>query len=241
MYRERIYKHYVSGREQPLAPDTPEGLSPRKAYLLRLIRNYFPKDFDSEILELGCGHGALVYFAILVGYHKVFGVDASQEQVAAAHHLGIGTVRQGDVFEELKSSPDETYGAVIAFDVIEHLNRNELFALVDEVRRVLKKGGRFIVHVPNAESPFFGRVRYGDLSHEMAFTTTSIDQVFLSSGYSSVACYEDQPVVHGVKSAMRWTIWRMIRGCLRLYLVAETGSNGRGAIFSQNLLAIAIK
>lgn len=241
MYRERIYNHYVSGREQPLAPDTLEDLSPRKAYLIRLIRNYFPKDLDSVILELGCGHGTLVHFASVEGYHKVSGVDVSAEQVAAAHHLGIDSVRQGDVFEEIKSSPDETYDAVIAFDVIEHLNRNELFTLVDEVRRVLKKGGRFIVHVPNAESPFFGRVRYGDLSHEMAFTTTSIAQVFLSSRYSSVACYEDQPVVHGVKSAVRWAIWRVIRGCLRVYIAAETGSNGRGAVFSQNLLAVAIK
>ena len=36
--------------------------------------------------------------------------------------------------------------------------------------RALKPGGRWILHTANAESPFYGRVRYGDITHEQAFT-----------------------------------------------------------------------
>jgi len=48
-------------------------------------------------------------------------------------------------------------------------------------------------------------------------------------------------VPHGLKSAVRWALWRCIRGLLRLYLAAETGDTGRDAIFSENLLAVAFK
>ena len=112
--------------------------------------------------------------------------------------------------------------------------------LVDEVCRVLRPGGRWIIHTPNAESPFGMRVRYGDLTHELAFTRTSLAQL-LSSGFSQVSCYEDQPVPHGLKSAVRWALWKVFRTLLRLYVAAETGDSGRDAVFSQNLLCVAFK
>lgn len=34
---------------------------------------------------------------------------------------------------------------------------------------MLKPAGRWIVQVPNGESPFFGRVRRGDLTHRRAW------------------------------------------------------------------------
>lgn len=241
MFKERIYQNYVSGRGEPLAPTTIDGLSPRKAFLVNLIRKYFPRDRESRILEIGCGHGALIHFATLEGYRNITGVDVSKEQVAAAQQLGIQNVQSGDALESLKTLSSESHDAIIAIDVLEHLDRNELFVLVDEVNRVLKKGGEFIVHVPNAGSPFFGLIRYGDITHENAFTSSSLEQVFLSSAYTTVTCHEDMPIVHGLKSALRWLIWRIIRGCLRGYLAAETGSTAKNAIFSQNLLAVAIK
>ncbi|HJS30575.1 MAG TPA: hypothetical protein VJ924_01180, partial [Alphaproteobacteria bacterium] len=61
------------------------------------------------------------------------------------------------------------------------------------------------------------------------------------SGFAAVHCHEDRPVVHGVKSAVRWVLWRVMRGTLRLALAAETGEGGGEAIFSQCLLAVAIK
>jgi hypothetical protein len=39
----------------------------------------------------------------------------------------------------------------------------------------------------------------------------------------------------------RWVLWKAIRGVSRLVLAAETGDTGRTAIFSQCLLAVAIK
>jgi hypothetical protein len=60
-------------------------------------------------------------------------------------------------------------------------------------------------------------------------------------GFSRIECYEDQPVVHGMVSGLRWLLWRVLRGTLRFYLAVETGSLARKEILSQNLLCVAVK
>jgi 2-polyprenyl-3-methyl-5-hydroxy-6-metoxy-1,4-benzoquinol methylase len=240
-YRERIYRHYVHSREQVLAPSTMEGFNPCAPYLTRLIRFHFPADCNAVILDLGCGHGALLHFARRAGYTNIRGVDGSPEQVAAAQRLGIEGVDEGDLLAALAAQADESLDVVVAFDVIEHFTRDELLRFVDQVQRVLRPEGRWIVHTPNGESPFCGRMRYGDLTHELAFTQTSISQLLLSSGFSKVQCFEDTPIPHGLKSAARWGVWQLIRSLLRIYLAAETGDTAGSAIFSQNFLVVAEK
>lgn len=240
-YRDRIYRHYVNFREQVLVPQTLEGLKPCAPYLIKLIHAHFPIDRRSAILDLGCGHGALIHFARCAGYTNIRGVDGSPEQVAAARRLGIAGVKEGDLLAALAVQENESLDLVVAFDVIEHFTRDELLGFVDQVRRVLRPGGRWIIHTPNGESPFSGRIRYGDLTHELAFTRTSINQLLLSSGFSKVQCIEDAPVPHGLKSAVRWALWKVIRSGLRVYLAAEIGDTARNAIFSQNFLTVAEK
>lgn len=239
-YRERIYRGYVSARSERLAPLTIAGLRPRAGYLNQLIQRHFPVDLQAEILELGCGHGALMYFAQRKGYTRIKGIDGSAEQVAVAEQLGIANVQQGDVLKTLADLDNDSLDAIIAFDVLEHFNRDELIGLVDEIYRVVKPNGRVIIHVPNGDSPFFGHVFYSDLTHETVFTRASLSQLFLSSGFDRVDCFEDRPILKSVKGIGRWLIWVSFRQVLRLYLAAETGDI-RDGIFSQNMLAVVWK
>ncbi|MBF6571132.1 MAG: class I SAM-dependent methyltransferase [Candidatus Binataceae bacterium] len=240
-YRGRIYGQYVNARAVALAPNTLEGLSPRAADLRKLIREYFPADRDASILDLGCGHGALIHFAREAGYRNIEGVDRSPEQVAAARQLGIEGVYEGDLVEKLISSPDSSIDCVVTFDVLEHFKKTELLPFVDQVWRVLRDGGRWIIHAPNGESPFGGRMRYWDFTHEMAFTRQSLTQLLMSSGFTKVECYEETLAVAGIKRLIRWLLWKCIRGALRVWIAAETGDTARDAIFSQNLIAVALK
>lgn len=240
-YRERIYQHYVHTREDMIAPPTLEGFKLRAPYLTKLVQTHFPAERRGAILDLGCGHGALIHFARREGYVNIRGVDGSQEQVAAAQRLGIEGVEEGDLLATLSSQPDASFNVVVAFDVIEHFTRDELLGFVDQVYRVLRPCGRWIIHTANGESPFCGRIRYGDLTHELVFTKKSISQLLLSSGYSKVQCFEDAPIPHGLKSAVRWGIWQFIRFLPRFYIAAETGDMSDSAIFSQNFLVVAEK
>jgi len=238
-YRARMYENYVSGRENPLAPATVEGMKPREALLKKLIRDHFPPDKQARVLDLGCGHGTLLYFARQEGYRNIMGVDVSAEQVAAAHHMGITEVQCGDLMDTMQSLPDGSQDVVVAFDVIEHFTRSELLCFVDEVRRILCEGGAWIIHTPNGGSPFIGRIFHGDFTHEQAFTVTSMNQLLLASHFKSVQCYEDLPVAHGLKSGIRRVLWKGIRSVLQFCIIAETGEWGTKYILSQNFLTVA--
>jgi SAM-dependent methyltransferase len=240
-YRTRIYRQYVVARCRDLAPASVEGLKPRAPSLRKIIREHFPADRGARILDLGCGHGAFLHFAREAGYTHVSGVDDSAQQVAEAKRLGIEGVTQGDLRDTLAKLPDGSHDVIIAYDVIEHFHKDELIPFVDHVFRVLRDGGVWIVHTPNGEAPFVGRVRYGDFTHEITFTRVSITQLLLASGFTRVVCREDTPIPHGLKSGLRWLLWKGIRGGLRLYLAVETGAGERESIFTQNFLTVAVK
>ena len=125
---------------------------------------------------------------------NLLGIDTSAEQIAVAHMLGMSQVSQADVFSFIGMQTSNSYDTLIAFDVIEHFTKPEIISIIDETRRILKPGGRFIVHVPNGESPFVGRILFGDFTHEQAFTQRSLTALFRASDFEEIYCYEDVPV-----------------------------------------------
>jgi SAM-dependent methyltransferase len=240
-YRARLLARYVSTHSSVGDAAAQQGLERRRAFLDALVQRHFPADRTAAVLDLGCGHGALLWAARRAGYTNLTGIDASPEQVAAAKRLGIEGVRQQDLREGLAALSPDSLDVVVLFDLFHYFDRPEQIAIIDAVHRVLKPGGRWILHVPNGEALFAARMRYWDYLASGAFTHASIAQVLLASGFRDVRCYEDQPIPHGLKSWGRWVLWKAIRGVSRLVLAAETGDTGRDAIFSQCLLAVAFK
>ncbi|MGJ5206486.1 class I SAM-dependent methyltransferase [Bradyrhizobium sp. HKCCYLR20261] len=235
-----MYQRYVSSGGFGPAPASQEDMAPRMPVMRDLVRRFFPADRDAEILDLGCGNGVLLLAAQREGYRRLQGVDGSAEQVAIAQRLGISGVRQGDLFEALARTADGSLDALVTYDVIEHLTKQDLLRLAQETLRVLKPGGRWIIHAPNAESPFFGRIRYGDFTHELAFTRQSLGALLRAAGFADVVCAEDAPIPHGLKSMIRLALWKLVRSVLRFVIAVETGDMTNG-IYSQNLIAMATK
>ena len=183
-YRIRIIEASATDRQKETTAQPLRQLRQRIPHLRQIVRRHFPADYEAPILDLGCGSGALIYVAREMGYTHVRGVDISHEQVAAARALGVNSVQQADAMEVLEKVDGSSIDCVICFDFLEHLARNELFPLADSVHRVLRPAGCWIIHTANAESPFGMRIRYGDLTHELAFTRMSLSQLLLSSGFS---------------------------------------------------------
>jgi SAM-dependent methyltransferase len=183
----------------------------------------------------------MLYFAREAGYNNLMGIEYSQGQLQIARNLGIQNIEEGDIIDVMSRMDEASQDCIIIFDVLEHFTKEESVLIVDDISRLLKKDGRLIIHTPNGDSPFFGRMRYGDITHETTFTKKSIAQLLLASRFSSVQSFEDEPIPHGVKSTIRWFLWKIIRNILVLYLAIETGNLEKNAIFSQNFLTIAYK
>jgi SAM-dependent methyltransferase len=238
-WRARVLARYVSTHSA--VSDAAGNLDRRRPFLDKLVAEHFPPSREARGLDLGCGHGAVVWAARRAGYTNFHGVDASPEQVAMAKQLGIEGVRQGDLMAELAATKDESCDVVVLFDLYHYFDVPGQLKLADEVRRVLKPGGRWILHLPNGEALFAGRVRYWDILATGSFTRRSIEQLLRVCDFKDVRCYEDKPVAHGLKSYVRAGLWAVIRAVSRLVIAAETGETGKDAIFSQTFLAVGTK
>jgi 2-polyprenyl-3-methyl-5-hydroxy-6-metoxy-1,4-benzoquinol methylase len=230
-YRTRIYARYASTRE--------EGSAAGRLPFWRNLLGHLP-DKRARVHELGAGAGGLLDYLRTQGFERLTGVDGSAEQVARARAAGV-EVELGEAVASLRARPSQSLDVIIAIDLIEHLTKPEVFELLDECLRTLTPGGRLLVHTVNADSPFFGSVRFGDFTHELAFNRSSISQVLRTVGFREVRCFEDRPLVHGVKSAARAVIWELARTAAVVVLAAETGAFDMGRVLSQNFLTVAVR
>ncbi len=235
-WEKRLYDNYVS-TEQAANPKQLKDLE--HPYNDRLIANHLPKDTNITIVDLACGHGRLIYSLKKLGYRNVLGADVSKEQVAVAHRLGVTEVKCQDVGEFLERVQTESFDVVFLMDILEHLGKQEIFDLLDNVHKVMKNNGMVVIHVPNGAAIFGMRVRYGDFTHQNAFTQQSMQQILRACNFDHIECFEDKPIVHGSKSFIRYVIWQLLTISPRLLLSAETGVFKH--ILSQNMLVTAAK
>jgi SAM-dependent methyltransferase len=204
----------------------------------RDIRPLLPPPAAGPAVDIGCGRGELVRVLQADGYDAE-GIDISPEQVALAHGGGVPRVRQGDFRTVLAARPGH-YAAITATDLLEHFTKPEVLQTFDEVAAALSPGGIFVARVPNAVSPLGGHIRDGDFTHQTSFTARSIRQLAAAAGFDTVLARSSPPVVHGLASAARVTVWQLISGCYRIALAAETGAT-RGHIVTMNLTFAARK
>ncbi len=244
-WKSRLYDGYVSSgqasveQSSSIAPDPKRHFASRATYIRSVIAQHLPQDHSARIVDLACGHGSFLYFLRTAGFTNISGCDISAEQVELAHKLGIPEAKCSDINSELQSISPGSVDAVVMMDILEHLENDELFAILDHVFLVMKPGGKLLAHVPNAEGLFGMRIRYGDLTHERAFGPKSAEQLLRTVGFKNVQCFEDRPKVHGVKSLIRRILWDAGTLPHRILLSAETG--GRDFVLSQNMLITAQK
>jgi predicted TPR repeat methyltransferase len=236
-FKSRLYERYLAEQTGFTQETVQDAIRMRLPYLRRVIASCIPSNKSANILDLGCGYGSMLWALRSVGYTSLVGVDVSPQQIDAARRLGFEHVYCQDIVSFLSSAPDEKLSVIIAFDVLEHFTRPELFALMGELRRVLEPGGRLIVHVPNGAALSGGAVLYGDLSHELAFTERSLKQLASASSFKVIKVMEDAPVAHGAKSLVRSAIW--FAGTLPFRLLALAEWPGAFSTpLSRNLLAV---
>jgi SAM-dependent methyltransferase len=231
-FRDRLYQSYVVSQVR----FDPKDLARRRPYLSSIVRRFIPPNKAIRIVDLGCGYGAVLQVLQEQGYLNSSGVDTSPQQVELAAKLGIKGVSIGGIVEYLHGIESGSVGVAIVFDVLEHLTRDELFEIGDEIHRVLVPGGICLVHAPNADGLRGASIRYGDLTHERAFTRGSLEQFASVVGMEMTGAYEEAPVVHGVKSFVRYAIWKVGTFPIRLLAVAETGAKPQ--CLSANFLAV---
>jgi SAM-dependent methyltransferase len=240
-YRQSIYDQYrskkvVPGGEAFSEEDYQGWADAAKARL----RGWLPADRNTPVLDLGCGPGNFLFLMEKLGYTNLTGVDRSGEQIEMARQwCPRSTLIHGDVKEFLAGNPGK-FGLIGGFDLIEHFSKREILPLIKQIADALSAGGRLILQTPNAESPWGLGYRYGDFTHEIAFTPQSLEHLLRLHGFTDFQTRECGPYAHGIKSLIRFFVWRLIRLGLLIWNLAETGGAGSG-VYTRNFTITAIR
>lgn len=204
----------------------------------RTIGRFLPKSRDKRLVDIGCGDGKLLWWLQSIGFKSAEGIDISEEQIRIAESLGIANVSVSDIRAYLQSR-EGSLDMIFLRDVLEHFRKEEIMEILAACQAALRPGGRLLIQVPNAESPFFGRIRYGDFTHELAFCSASLGQVFLNSGFKHAEYHPSGPVLNGLGSLPRLILWKCAEAFYKILLYAETGSGRK--IVTQNIIAVATR
>ncbi len=107
-----------------------------------------------SILDVGCGSGYGIALLSNIASHAT-GIDISQEAVRYCkkryqtknlefRHVKSNWIRNGLPFKK------HSFDVCVSFQVIEHIHPKNIELYISEIRKVLKKGGLFILSTPNS-------------------------------------------------------------------------------------------
>lgn len=169
-----------------------------------LIENLNPKK-EERILDLGCGDGFYLHLLSNLGIElNLYGVDYDFKALdSAKKNINSKNIKliQANIMEKLPFN-DGFFDGIIMSEVLEHLPDDIM--CMKEVRRILKKGGRILLSVPNINYPFlwdpinwiFQRIFNTHIKsgfwagiwnqHLRLYSTTQVRSVLDKSGFKNI-------------------------------------------------------
>jgi ubiquinone/menaquinone biosynthesis C-methylase UbiE len=128
---------------------------------LALMRRLLAPGPGGVLLEIGCGPGVHL-FPLAAAFSRVIGADLSPEMIVAAerirrtHPCAARIELHAERAERLTSIRDNAVDAVLCVGAFEHMPDKP--AVLGEVRRVLKPGGRFVCLTVNGDYLWYRRI-----------------------------------------------------------------------------------
>jgi len=243
-YRKQIYEKYITNQFSQ-AVDVSEiekEYDLQELYFIKNYLKYMPIDKAAKIIDVGCGMGAFLNFCKNQGYTNILGIDLSEENVEFCKNQGLNAVKV-NMFEYLQDRK-ETFDCIVCSDVVEHLDRQDVFALLTIMRNALissSKTGNVLIKVPNMSNPYVGPASLSiDFTHMYIFTELSLKQVLTTIGFSDVTIVgTDIYVRKNITNFLAKQIARLL--CFELYLKSWIFGRKSIKIFQKNILAIAKK
>lgn len=142
----------------------------RRTLLRRMIRGLTP----GHALDIGAAGGGNTRVLAGAGWQPV-ALEYTETGARVGRSRGLDVVRADG---QALPFPDDTFGLVVAFDVLEHVEGDDLMAA--EIRRVLQPGGTGLIAVPadmrlwSAHDEAVGHVRRYDRA--------GLERVLVSNG-----------------------------------------------------------
>ena len=113
-----------------------------------------------NVLEIGYGNGSFLRYALNKGW-SITGIEQNHELYESAKAKGYNVF----LYEDLIKLSQQEYDLIVAFDVIEHIPKENLIDLFKQISGLLREDGYFVSRYPNGDSPFGLYYFNGDITH----------------------------------------------------------------------------
>lgn len=166
-----------------------------------LCRDYFQQFVkpDGSLLDLACGYGE---FVNNIRAAQKYAVDLNPDSPRFVHPP---VTFKGTRADQLDFLPDDTLDTVFTSNFLEHLpDKAALSAVFNEVRRVLKPGGRFLVLGPNIR--YLPGAYWDFYDHHLALSHQSLEEGLALHGFQAELVV-DRFLPYTTRSALPQAPW----------------------------------
>ena len=162
-------------------------------YFTKLDKEYFTAelkrtgiDFNKPVrlYEIGFGNGAFAGYAQSLGY-QYSGSEVNQALIERGRNFGLPVYENG-IKQVIDSTGPDTFDAIVAFDVLEHLELAEIKSFLIDARVLLKEGGALLARLPSGDSPFGRAIFHGDITHKTALGSSAVRQLAQQTDYEVI-------------------------------------------------------
>ena len=173
--QDPLRSHQYAGFEDAYRGDEDEIRERMRDYVARFTGS-------SDVLDVGCGRGE---FLELLREHgiKARGIDLNVEMVARCRAKGLD-VTGGDALDYLSRLDDGALGGLIATQVVEHLQPDDLMRFLELAARRIRPGGAIVLETinPACWSAFFeSYIR--DLTHVRPVHPDTLRYLLIANGF----------------------------------------------------------
>lgn len=166
----------------------------------RIEYNYgsvIPIDKDIKVLDIGPGRGEFIHYLLSKNYKDISCIDINDDVLQhVKHYYPLVKTKHVKSSIEYFHNLNYTFDLVTMFHVLEHIDLDESIKLLQIIKEQLSADGLLIIEVPNLANVFTGSAIYSsDVTHKTQYTSKSLLQVLLMSGFESVeVCNITNPV-----------------------------------------------
>ncbi len=166
-----------------------------------------------EVLDIGCGEGYGVKM-LSADAKRIVGIDVSLDTIENAKkkypaaNIAFQLINQNE--NGRLPFTDKSFDIVVSFQVIEHVDNVDVY--LQEISRVLKKGGVFYLATPNAQSRLLSFQNPWNKHHLKEYTQKDLTNI-LKKYFSDIELYaltfkEPYLSIENKRAARnKWILW----------------------------------
>ena len=193
-----------------------------------------------RLYEIGFGNGAFAGYAQSLGYQYI-GSEVNQALIQRARDFGLSVYEHGSK-QVIDSIGPNTLDAIVAFDVLEHLDLAEIKDFLIDARALLKEYGTILARIPSGDSPFGRAIFHGDITHKTNLGSSAVRQLAEQNGYEVINIGPPSlPILGiGIERALRRSGIRLTQFIITK-IINLVFNEGQPLVISTNLVFILRK